>query len=59
MIVQMIIGVIQLALLFNGSLDVGLCKPGMICKEIHHLGGISQILEVHNSVHAGISEVPE
>ena len=51
-IIQAIIGVIKLALLFDGSLDVGLSELGVICEEIHHLGGISQILKVHNSVHS-------
>ena len=46
MIIQMIVGVIQLALLVYGSLDEHLCEPGMISEEIHNCGGISQILEI-------------
>ena len=58
-IAQPIIGVIQLVLLFDGSLDVSLCELGVIHEEIHHLGGISWILKVHNGVHSHILEVLE
>ena len=58
-IIQMIAGVIKYVLLFNSSLDIGLSEPGMICEEIYHLGGISQILEVHNGVYTHVLEVLE
>ena len=46
-------------LLFNGSLGIGMCGPGMIHEEIHHLGGISQVLEISDGVHTGVLKVPE
>ena len=58
-IAQMIVGVAQLVLLFDGSLDITLCEPGMIHEKIHHPGGISQILDVNNSVYTCILKMLE
>ena len=58
-IVQMIVGDVQLMLLFDGSLDASLCEPGVIHEEIHHLGRISWILKVCDGVHPCILEVLE
>ena len=49
----------MLVLLLDGSLDVGLGELGMIHEEIHHLGGISQILKVSDGVHNHVLKVPE
>ena len=38
-IIGMIIGVIELVLCFDRSLDIGLSEMGVIHEEIHHLGG--------------------
>ena len=47
----------MLALLFDGSFDVGLGEPGTIHEEIHHFGGITQILKVSDGVHAHVLKV--
>ena len=49
----------MLALLCDGSLDVGLGGPGMIYEEIPHLGGISWVLKVSDSFHTHVLKVSE